>query len=49
MTAATSCPWKRTLSVTSTAWVSPESVGIQARLCWAMSSPVTTAITPGTS
>ena len=34
MTAATSWPWKRTLSVASTAWVSPESVGIQARLCW---------------
>ena len=32
-TAATSWPWKRTLSVASTACVSPESVGIQARLC----------------
>ena len=31
-TAATSCPWNRTLSVASTAWVSPERVGIQARL-----------------
>ncbi len=49
MTAATSWPWNRTLSVTSTAWVSPDMVGIQARLCWAMSSPVTTAITPGTA
>ena len=29
--------------------VSPESVGIHARLCWAISSPVTTAITPGTA
>ena len=49
MTAATSCPWKRTLSVASTACVSPESVGIQARLCWASSSPVTTATTPSTA
>ena len=32
-TAATSWPWKRTLSVASTACVSPERVGIQARLC----------------
>ena len=47
MTQATSCPWKRTLSVASTACVSPESVGIQASLCCASSSPVTTAITPG--
>ncbi len=47
MTAATSCPWNRTLSVASTACVSPESVGIQASLCWAISSPVTTATTPG--
>jgi hypothetical protein len=37
----------RTLSVASTAWVSPDRVGIQARLCWASSSPVTTATTPG--
>ena len=48
-TAATSWPWKRTLSVASTASVSPLSVGIQARLCCAMSSPVTTATTPGTA
>ncbi len=27
--------------------MSPDSVGIQARLCWAISSPVTTATTPG--
>ena len=31
------------------AWVSPDIVGIQARLCWAIRSPVTTAITPGTA
>ncbi len=49
MTAATSWPWKRTLSVASTACVSPESVGIQARLCCAISSPVTTATTPSTA
>jgi hypothetical protein len=49
MTAATSCPWKRTLSVASTAWVSPDIVGIHARLCCAMSSPVTTATTPGSA
>jgi hypothetical protein len=36
----------RTLSVASTAWVSPDRVGIQARLCWASSSPVTTAHHP---
>ena len=47
MTQATSWPWKRTLSVASTACVSPDSVGIQASLCCASSSPVTTAITPG--
>ena len=35
------------MSVTNTACVSPERVGIHARLCWAMSSPVTTATTPG--
>src|SRR2546430_640239 len=46
-TAATSCPWNRTLSVASTAWVSEEMVGIHASLCCAISSPVTTAITPG--
>ena len=39
----------RTLSVASTACVSPESVGIQASLCSARSSPVTTATTPGSS
>jgi hypothetical protein len=49
MTAATSWPWNRTLSVASTAWVSIDIVGIHARLCWAMSSPVTTATTPGTA
>ncbi len=49
MTAATSCPWNRTLSVARTACVSPESVGIHARLCCAISSPVTTAITPGSA
>ena len=48
-TAATSWPWKRTLSVASTACVSPDRVGIQARPCWAMRSPVTTATTPSTS
>src|SRR4030088_1095775 len=46
-TAATSWPWKRTLSVARTAWVSPESVGIQARPCCAIRSPVTTRTTPG--
>ena len=49
MTAATSWPWNRTLSVASTACVSHDSVGIQARLCWAISSPVTTATTPGSA
>ncbi len=49
MTAATSWPWNRTLSVASTAWVSPDSVGIHARLCCAISSPVTTATTPGSA
>ena len=49
ITAATSWPWNRTLSVTSTASVSPESVGIHARLCCAISSPVTTAITPSSA
>ena len=49
MTAATSWPWKRTVSVTSTACVSPDSVGIHARLCCAISSPVTTAMTPGSA
>jgi hypothetical protein len=39
----------RTLSVASTACVSPESVGIHARLCCARRSPVTTAMTPGSS
>ena len=34
------------MSVASTACVSPDSVGIQARLCSAISSPVTTATTP---
>src|SRR6266536_1783420 len=47
MTAATSCPWNRILSVTSTACVSYDIVGIHARLCWAIRSPVTTATTPG--
>ena len=46
MTAATSWPWYRTLSVANTAWVSPDRVGIHARLYSASSSPVTTAITP---
>ena len=39
----------RTLSVASTACVSPESVGIHASLCSASTSPVTTATTPGSS
>ena len=46
MTAATSWPWYRTLSVASTAWVSPERVGIQAKPWAASASPVTTATTP---
>ena len=29
--------------------MSPDSVGIQASPCWAMRSPVTTAMTPSTS
>ena len=33
----------------STAWVSPDSVGIHARPCWAISSPVTTATTPSSA
>ena len=49
ITAATSCPWKRTLSVASTAWVSPDSVGIQASPWASRSLPVTTATTPGIS
>ena len=49
MTAATSWPWNRTLSVARTACVSPDSVGIQASPCWSMSSPVTTASTPSIS
>ena len=48
-TAATSWPWKRTLSVASTACVSPDSVGIHARLYCASSSPVTTATTPSSA
>src|SRR5215207_8040895 len=49
MTAATSWPWNRTLSVARTAWVSPERVGIHARLWAARSAPVTTATTPGSA
>ena len=49
MTQATSWPWKRTLSVASTAWVSYDSVGIQARLRVAIISPVSTSRTPGMS
>src|SRR5438552_9508210 len=46
-TPATSWPWNRTLSVASTACVSPDRVGIQARPWAASASPVTTATTPG--
>jgi hypothetical protein len=46
-TNATSWPWKRTLSVASTACVSWESVGIQARPRPARSWPVMTASTRG--
>ena len=46
MTAATSWPWNRTLSVARTACVSPDRVGIQASPCAARASPVTTASTP---
>src|SRR3712207_9561788 len=42
-TKATSWPWKRTLSVARTAWVSPAMVGIQARPCSSRSFPVMTA------
>ena len=49
MTHATSWPWKRTLSVASTAWVSYDSVGIHARLRAAIVSPVITRRTPGIS
>ncbi len=47
MTAATSWPWNRTLSVASTAWVSYDRVGIHARLRAASVSPVNTRRTPG--
>ena len=47
MTAQTSWPWNRTLSVASTAWVSYDSVGIHARLRAAIISPVITMRTPG--
>ena len=47
MTQATSWPWNRTLSVASTAWVSYDRVGIQARLRLAIISPVSTSRTPG--
>ena len=47
MTNATSWPWKRTLSVASTAWVSYDIVGIQARPSVASVSPVMTACTFG--
>src|ERR1035441_679881 len=46
-TNATSWPWNRTLSVASTAWVSPDRVGIQARFRAARVSPVMTAMTLG--
>ncbi|CAB4850595.1 unannotated protein [freshwater metagenome] len=49
MTNATSWPWKRTLSVASTAWVSYDRVGIQASPRPARVSPVITACTPGSA
>ena len=49
MTQATSWPWNRTLSVASTACVSYDSVGIQARFRVAIMSPVRTRWTPGIS
>ena len=49
MTQATSWPWNRTLSVASTACVSYDSVGIQARFRVAIISPVRTRWTPGIS
>src|SRR5215213_3962308 len=48
-TKATSWPWKRTLSVARTAWVSPAIVGIQANPCASRSFPVITARTFGCS
>ncbi len=48
-TNATSWPWKRTLSVASTAWVSYDSVGIQARPRVSRTAPVITALTPGSA
>jgi hypothetical protein len=47
MTNATSWPWKRTLSVASTAWTSCDSVGIHDRPSPASISPVITALTFG--
>ena len=47
ITNATSWPWKRTLSVASTAWVSADSVGIQAMPRASRSAPVITAWTFG--
>ncbi len=49
ITNATSWPWKRTLSPASTAWVSYEIVGIQARPRVSRSLAVITAATPGSS
>ena len=46
-TKATSWPWKRTLSVASTACTSADSVGAQARLSGSRSLPVITASTLG--
>ncbi len=46
-TKATSWPWKRTLSVASTACTSRDSVGIQARPSSARVEPVMTAFTLG--
>ena len=47
MTNATSWPWNRTLSVASTAWVSLDRVGIQARPSPSSVAPVMTARTFG--
>jgi hypothetical protein len=47
ITNATSCPWNRTLSPASTAWVSYEIVGIHASPSVSRSLAVTTAATLG--
>ena len=49
MTNATSWPWKRTLSVASTAWWSSDIVGIHAIPRASRSRPVTTACTRGSA